>query len=71
MTEVEIPSDAADTIGGLILHNLGRMPVVGDEITVGNLSLRVLTVKSRRIKEIEVRKTVAEIEDILETGDEE
>ena len=71
LTEVEIPSDAADTVGGLILHKLGRMPVEGDEISVGNLLFKVISVKSRRVKEIEVRKSQLEIADDLDLGDRE
>jgi CBS domain containing-hemolysin-like protein len=34
-------ADVADTLGGLILSQLGRPPEVGDEITSGNTVIRV------------------------------
>ncbi|MCA1197148.1 hemolysin family protein [Sphingomonas sp. R647] len=32
--EIDLPIDRADTIGGLVWHELGRLPVVGDETKV-------------------------------------
>lgn len=32
--EIDLPIDRADTIGGLVWHELGRLPVVGDETRV-------------------------------------
>jgi len=32
--EINLPIDRADTIGGLVWHELGRLPVVGDEVSV-------------------------------------
>ncbi|HEY8490162.1 MAG TPA: transporter associated domain-containing protein, partial [Dehalococcoidia bacterium] len=51
-----------DTVGGLIYHSLGKMPVVGDEIQVNGLRLRVLSVVGRRIKKVRVTKEAAPAE---------
>jgi CBS domain containing-hemolysin-like protein len=46
---VEIESDEAVTTGGLILEELGRVAHAGDIIRVGDLGLKVLETRSRRV----------------------
>ncbi len=46
-TESDIP---ADTVGGLIMTLLGRIPATGDTVTYENLSFRVESIQGRRIK---------------------
>jgi putative hemolysin len=41
-----------DTIGGLILARLGRMPKVGDQIRIRNLTLTVESIRRRRIERV-------------------
>lgn len=41
-----------DTVGGLVLAALGRMPTPGDSVRVGNLTLTVERVDKRRIEQI-------------------
>ncbi len=41
-----------DTVGGIMLAKLGRLPRCGDAITIGNLTLTVETMRSRRITRI-------------------
>ncbi|HEY8491558.1 MAG TPA: hemolysin family protein [Dehalococcoidia bacterium] len=59
---LNIESEDFDTVGGLIYHSLGKMPVVGDEIQVDGLRLRVLSVVGRRIKKVRVTKEAAPAE---------
>ncbi len=49
-----------DTVGGLILATLGRMPKVGDSVRIGNLTLTVEQVDKRRIGRILLRRDVCE-----------
>jgi len=46
---VEIESDEAVTAGGLILEELGRVAHAGDIVRVGDLGLKVLETRSRRV----------------------
>lgn len=39
--------DDFETIGGLVFHRLGRVPIVGDEVSVGRALLRVLQADDR------------------------
>jgi len=47
---VNLPTDEADTLGGLIYNELGKVPVVGDKVQVDSLSIEVMSVVGRRIK---------------------
>jgi magnesium and cobalt transporter len=44
-----------DTIGGLVLHELGRLPRRGESIEIGGLELEVLRADRRRIETLRVR----------------
>jgi putative hemolysin len=44
--------DVADTLGGLILSELGRPPEVGDEIPTGDALIRVETMDDRSVTEV-------------------
>ena len=41
--------DKADTLGGLVMATLDRIPVVGDEVTIGDRTLRVEAMDGRRV----------------------
>jgi magnesium and cobalt transporter len=46
--------DEFDTIGGLVLHELGRMPRRGEAVEIGGLELKVLRADRRRIDTLRV-----------------
>jgi len=46
--------EECDTIGGLVLHELGRMPRRGEAIEIGGLELRVQRADRRRIDTLRV-----------------
>jgi magnesium and cobalt transporter len=52
----QFDDDDHDTIGGLVLKQFGRMPKRGDQLTVGNLSFKVLRADSRRLHLLLVEK---------------
>ncbi len=52
----EAEDEDYDTIGGFVYHHLGKVPVVGDEVRVDGLTLRVLSVLGRRIKKVRATK---------------
>jgi len=60
-----IPKDVADTLGGFIYSQIGRVPVGGEQIEVENLLLTVEMVSGRRIRRVRalVRSTVAATEE--------
>ncbi len=50
----EAESEDFDTIGGFVIHALGRLPAVGDEVRVDGLRLRVLSMSGRRLRRLRV-----------------
>jgi magnesium and cobalt transporter len=52
--DTRFSDEDADTIGGLVLHELGRMPRRGEAIELGGLELKVLRADRRRIETLRV-----------------
>lgn len=52
----QVDSEDFDTVGGFLIHQLGRLPSVGDEVTVNGLSLRVLSMSGRRVRRLRVAR---------------
>ncbi|MCB9894445.1 MAG: HlyC/CorC family transporter [Planctomycetes bacterium] len=62
--EIDLPEAAEyNSVGGLLLHHLGRLAVTGDEIDIGDLKLTVIDADERRIKRVKITRT----SDITET----
>ncbi|WP_166849712.1 hemolysin family protein [Isoptericola sp. BMS4] len=54
-TGVVVPEGPAyETLGGLVMSVLGRLPVVGDEVEVDDVRLRVEAMDSRRVERVRV-----------------
>ena len=45
-----------DTIGGFVLHELGKIPSPGDNFSYNNLSIEVISTVGRRLREIKIVK---------------
>jgi CBS domain containing-hemolysin-like protein len=52
--EIELPEGPYESIGGLIIHMLGRIGVEGDSVQVGDVRLIVHTAGRRRIKKVKI-----------------
>ena len=52
----QLSDDAVDTVGGLVVHALGRLPKRGDAVTIGEFRFRVVRADSRRIHTLQVEK---------------
>ena len=44
-----LPDDEFDTIGGLVVHEIGHLPRRGERIVIGNLLFKVLRADGRRV----------------------
>ncbi len=53
---LNLQGDGFDTLGGLIYHELGKVPVPGDELERDGIRLQILTTLGRRIKRVTVKK---------------
>jgi CBS domain containing-hemolysin-like protein len=55
VSSVELPEDPAyETLGGLVMATLGRVPQAGDIVDVGGVTLRVETMDGRRVVALRV-----------------
>jgi CBS domain containing-hemolysin-like protein len=52
---IEVPEGEFESVGGLMIHHLGKVPQVGDTVLSQNLELTVTAADERRVKQIRVR----------------
>jgi CBS domain containing-hemolysin-like protein len=50
--DLDLPVEAADTLGGLVFSQLGRLPGVGDEVKFGETVIRVEITEDFSIREV-------------------
>ena len=55
LLSVDIEGDGFDTLGGLVYQRLGKIPSVGDAISIGNLNVEVKETVGRRVKKLIVK----------------
>ena len=53
-----LPEGAYESVGGLIIERLGRVPVNGDQVSVGSLTFKVLAADPRRVRTVRIRKNL-------------
>ncbi|GAB4476122.1 MAG: hemolysin family protein [Anaerolineales bacterium] len=51
-----LPKDEADTLGGFILQQLGRLPTVGEQLCTDGVELTIEQVSGRRIRKVRARR---------------
>ncbi len=54
--DLELEGEGFDTLGGLLYQQMGKIPAPGEEITVGQLTIKVISTLGRRIKKVQVRR---------------
>ena len=53
---LKLPGGDYNTIAGLVLKELGRIPDVGDELVVGGLDFRIISAGQTRIGKVRIRR---------------
>ncbi|HID08149.1 MAG TPA: CBS domain-containing protein, partial [Armatimonadetes bacterium] len=53
-----LPEGGYESVGGLIIEHLGRVPVNGDLVSVGPLNFKVLAAAPRRVRTVRIRKSL-------------
>ncbi|MDZ7678362.1 MAG: hemolysin family protein [Acidimicrobiales bacterium] len=54
-TDLVLPEGPYDTVAGLIMDRLGRIPVVGDRVHVSGTELRIVAMDRRRVVTVELQ----------------
>jgi CBS domain containing-hemolysin-like protein len=54
--ELPRPEGKFESVGGLLIHVLGRVPQVDDQVTIDNLELTVVAADERRAKQVRARR---------------
>ncbi len=54
---IRLPQGPYESIGGLVVESLGRLPAPGEELTFEGLIIKVLEGDSRRIRKLMIKKT--------------
>lgn len=52
--DASLPDDEFDTIGGLVMREIGHMPNPGEQVSIGQFHFKVLSSESRRIHLLQV-----------------
>lgn len=66
--DAEVESDDYDTVGGFVMHHLGRLPKPGDTVRAEGLVFEVLNVRGRRVGRVRVERRQEDAE--AQTDDE-
>ena len=53
---ISFEGDGFDTIGGFVLHELGKIPSPGDKFEYNGISIEVVSTNGRRLKSIRIKK---------------
>lgn len=61
--EVKLPKGEYDSVGGLVLDLLGRLPEAGEKVTWKNLEFTVEAVSENRVELVRIVRTPEELED--------
>ena len=61
--DVHLDVEELDTLGGLVYHELGKLPTEGDEVRVNGCLVTVLSTQGRRIKKLRVRVVDHDVEE--------
>ena len=65
MLLADLPLDEVDTIGGLVVRALGRVPKRGEKVNVGGFQFQVLRADSRRIHTLLVQRVLSADDEVL------
>ena len=57
--QTSLPEGPYESIGGLVIHQLGRLPQNGETVKIDGLKIKVLAASQRRITTLEIRKTAS------------
>lgn len=63
LLQTNMPANEADTLGGFVYSQLGKVPLPGDEVHFEDVVLKVMNIAGRRIGKIRVQRIKQEVEE--------
>ncbi len=60
--KTSLPEGPYESIGGLVIHQLGHLPKVGEAIQVQGLQIKVLSASKRRISSLKIHRTQPKVD---------
>jgi putative hemolysin len=69
LMNVALPTEENDTLGGFIYSQLGKVPVVGDQVPFDDLTFTVESVAGRRIKKVRAERNLPPPPEEVEEGE--
>lgn len=63
---IYLPTANVDTIGGLVTSTLGRIPIIGEEVTIGEIMLRIEKMAQNRVLEVSLPVSPTQVERLQE-----
>ena len=57
IVKVSFEGEGFDTIGGFVLHQLGKIPSPGDQLEYQNVRIEIISTTGRRVRSLRIRKT--------------
>lgn len=64
-TAIRIPDDGPyETLGGLVMNELGRIPQIGDEVTLPSCTILVDAMEGRRVTRVRITPVEQELEEL-------
>jgi magnesium and cobalt transporter len=65
MLLADLPLDEVDTLGGLVVRALGRVPKRGEKVNIGGFQFQVLRADSRRVHTLLVQRVLSADDEVL------
>ncbi len=65
MLLADLPLEDVDTLGGLVVRGLGRVPKRGEQVNVGGFQFQVLRADSRRVHTLLVQRMLSADDEVL------
>lgn len=56
--DTDLPEGDYETLGGLVIERLGRIPNVGDVVQVGGVRIEVMAADQRRVRQVAITKVL-------------
>jgi CBS domain containing-hemolysin-like protein len=65
----QLPTEESETLGGFIYEQVGRVPVSGESLQVGDINLTTEQVTRRRIRKVRAKKQPASAQEVRQNED--